>query len=222
MMTRYDGSDAGTTDLILNSAPVFGGTDMGVLNTLLEWNRQFPPSEYEKNRNEKIYSGVTIGNVTYAQMNRNPFIDFPQFADAIFLNATTNSFSKWQLKNFTISQLLDSAVSGSAANPDGDALTNYEEFLFNGNPLSGGDKALTLETTAQPNQLKLTFHRPKGISQKANILTKTDLNSATWSAVSNWEATATITDLVDYERVEYIASINPAIDAKRFWIIAFE
>ncbi|NJM38450.1 MAG: hypothetical protein HC845_11650, partial [Akkermansiaceae bacterium] len=139
MMVRYDGSDARTTDLVLNNNPVFAGTDMGRLDTLLAWNRQFPPSDYEKARNNAIYSGVTIGSATYAQGNRNPFIDIPQLADAVLLGSGTNTFGKWQVSKFNIAQLVDTATSGVSADADGDGLNNYLEFLTNGNPLSGSD-----------------------------------------------------------------------------------
>jgi deoxyribonuclease I len=38
---------------------------------LVRWNEEFPPSLYEKHRNQAIY---------YIQGNRNPFIDFPELA----------------------------------------------------------------------------------------------------------------------------------------------
>ena len=44
------------------------------LQTLLEWNRQDPPSLYEKHRNQAIHE---------LQGNRNPFIDFPEWADEL-------------------------------------------------------------------------------------------------------------------------------------------
>lgn len=42
------------------------------LTLLLEWHRQFPVSEYEQHRNQAIDE---------LQGNRNPFIDFPEFAE---------------------------------------------------------------------------------------------------------------------------------------------
>ena len=48
----------------------------GNLNTLLEWNRQYPPTAArEIKRNNAVYN---------AQHNRNPFIDYPELADAIW------------------------------------------------------------------------------------------------------------------------------------------
>ena len=48
----------------------------GILEDLLDWNRNDPVDEYELHRNNLLY-----GNFTN---NRNPFIDFPQWADLIW------------------------------------------------------------------------------------------------------------------------------------------
>ncbi|HBZ11194.1 MAG TPA: endonuclease I [Bacillus bacterium] len=45
-------------------------------NLLRNWNRQFPPDLYEKHRNQAIY---------HIQGNRNPFIDFPELADILYI-----------------------------------------------------------------------------------------------------------------------------------------
>jgi len=44
------------------------------LDALLEWHKDFPPTEYEKHRNAAIFE---------KQGNRNPLIDFPEWADQI-------------------------------------------------------------------------------------------------------------------------------------------
>ena len=49
---------------------------MGLLSDLLEWNRLDPPDEYEIHRNNLLFNNYTN--------NRNPFIDFPQWADIIW------------------------------------------------------------------------------------------------------------------------------------------
>jgi endonuclease I len=51
---------------------------MGKLSTLLEWHTQDPVDNWERRRNHIIYSKY--------QGNRNPFIDFPEFADKIWGN----------------------------------------------------------------------------------------------------------------------------------------
>jgi hypothetical protein len=64
-------------DLTLNDNPLTspGYYTMGILSVLLEWNRLDPVDDFERNRNEVIYS---------YQGNRNPYIDYPEFADLIW------------------------------------------------------------------------------------------------------------------------------------------
>lgn len=218
MMTRYDGSDVLTTDLVLNNNPVFAGADMGKLDTLLAWHRAFPPTDFERARNNSIYAGASVGPVTYAQGNRNPFIDIPQFADAMLLGAGTNSFSKWQVLKFTISQLTNSAISGPSADADGDGHSNYAEFLMNGNPLSGDDTLITSSLVG--NQLTLVFYRPKGslVAEQPVLQYDEDL-VAPWTTVPNWQTSSIITTVGDYERIEFtFAETNP----RRFWKVTYQ
>lgn len=49
---------------------------LGVLSDLLAWNRLDPPDEFEIHRNNLLYRNFTG--------NRNPFIDFPSWAEAIW------------------------------------------------------------------------------------------------------------------------------------------
>ncbi|WP_196888562.1 endonuclease [Aureivirga sp. CE67] len=78
MATRYEGFN-GEPDLqMTNSTPP--QTDKapyhGVLNTLLVWNEEDPVDAFEMNRNNIIFDDY--------QLNRNPFIDYPEIADHIW------------------------------------------------------------------------------------------------------------------------------------------
>lgn len=216
MMTRYDGSDAQTVDLLVADNPSPVGT-MGVLSTLLAWHKAHPPSDYERARNNALYTGVLVNGVTRGQGNRNPFIDFPQFADAIYVSATAQSFNKWQLQNFNFAQLQSASTSGMNGDADGDGRSNYAEFLLKGNPLGGGDTPVA--TARSGNQVTLTFHRPKGVAETARI--ESSANLVDWTTVPNWQASSTVTDLGDYERVDYTSTV-PVGDAKLFWRIVFQ
>ena len=76
MATRYDGSEPNTSALGFADAPTVPNVSMGMLRTLLRWHVQDPPDDWERNRNEIIYSRY--------QRNRNPFIDRPEWAEAIW------------------------------------------------------------------------------------------------------------------------------------------
>ncbi|MGW5466970.1 endonuclease I family protein [Streptomyces chartreusis] len=76
MAVRYDGGD-GFADLEPNEKVGNGSNPyMGKLSVLKAWNEQDPPSAFEEKRNQAIYD-------TY-QHNRNPFIDHPEWVEAIW------------------------------------------------------------------------------------------------------------------------------------------
>ena len=76
MAVRYEG-DSGEIDLELNNAVNNGSAPYhGKLNVLLQWHAQDPVDDLERHRNEIIY--------TKYQKNRNPFIDHPEWAEAIW------------------------------------------------------------------------------------------------------------------------------------------
>lgn len=82
-----DGIDAGNPNLeIVNDVTSWQSSGyqstttttgkMGILQDLLKWNEDDPPDEFEIHRNNLLYNNFTN--------NRNPFIDFPNWADAIW------------------------------------------------------------------------------------------------------------------------------------------
>ena len=84
MATRYEG-DSGEADLeVVDWNNTYPYPEHGKLSTLLEWNLQDPPDEFERNRNNAIYS---------FQHNRNPFIDNPEFVQLIWGGETASLLS---------------------------------------------------------------------------------------------------------------------------------
>jgi len=69
-LTLINGSPSAVT-----ASPTQAGL-AGDLKTLLEWNKFDPVDAYEIKRNDLIYNNY--------QENRNPFIDFPEWADIIY------------------------------------------------------------------------------------------------------------------------------------------
>lgn len=58
---------------------------LGVISDLLQWNRLDPPDEFEIHRNNLLYRNFTN--------NRNPFIDFPEWAEAIWGTANNGNYN---------------------------------------------------------------------------------------------------------------------------------
>ena len=59
---------------------------LGVLSDLLEWNRLDPPDAWEIKRNDLLYTNFTN--------NRNPFIDYPDWADYIWGNKAFVNYAR--------------------------------------------------------------------------------------------------------------------------------
>lgn len=79
MATRYEG-EHGEVDLevIENVTDALRNPTHGKLSTLLEWHKADPVDDWERRRNQVIY--------TEYQHNRNPFIDHPEWVSAIWEN----------------------------------------------------------------------------------------------------------------------------------------
>ncbi|KON87765.1 ribonuclease [Sporosarcina globispora] len=76
MAVRYEG-DSGEVDLELNNQVNNGSAPYhGKMSVLLQWHKEDPVNDNERRRNEIIYSDF--------QHNRNPFIDHPEWASAIW------------------------------------------------------------------------------------------------------------------------------------------
>ena len=79
MATRYySGDGSGGTCLSLTNGTDSSGGKWGYLDTLLAWHEADPVDEFEAHRNDLIYEQF--------QHNRNPYIDHPEYARAVFKN----------------------------------------------------------------------------------------------------------------------------------------
>jgi len=79
MATRYEG-ESGEPDLeVIDYIPSDKDTKDPIhakLEALLDWNEEDPVDDFERNRNEVVYS---------YQGNRNPFVDHPEYVNAIYV-----------------------------------------------------------------------------------------------------------------------------------------
>ncbi|MFJ8540677.1 endonuclease I family protein [Streptomyces sp. NPDC093586] len=76
MAVRYEGDD-GRPDLEVNSSVNNGSKPyIGKLAVLKAWNDEDPPDAFEERRNQVIYDSY--------QHNRNPFVDHPEWVEAIW------------------------------------------------------------------------------------------------------------------------------------------
>lgn len=128
MDVRYDGQDAGTPNLQLQEFHQPPGNIMGKLSTLLQWNRMFPSDERERRRNHIVFAGFQSGQRFIFQGNRNPFIDFPELADAVFLADNQTSWNTWKVVHFSLQDWSNPEVSGPLANTVTENVPNLIAF----------------------------------------------------------------------------------------------
>lgn len=81
MATRYEGDNLEIDLELTDKINTFFLPEHGKLSTLIEWNNQYPPSDFERRRNERIFE---------IQQNRNPFVDNPEFANLIWNGKNIN------------------------------------------------------------------------------------------------------------------------------------
>lgn len=75
MDVRYDGGNGELNLIVVDEVNTSPAPEHGKLSTLLEWHQQDPPDDFERNRNDVVFS---------YQENRNPFIDHPEFIEEIW------------------------------------------------------------------------------------------------------------------------------------------
>jgi endonuclease I len=84
MATRYEGENDEPDLEVIDYLPDDNNTTEPIhakLSALLQWNIEDPVDNYERNRNNEVYS---------YQHNRNPFIDHPEYVSLIW-GSTTNT-----------------------------------------------------------------------------------------------------------------------------------
>lgn len=92
----------------------------GLLTDLLNWNHIDPPDEYEIHRNNLLYKNYT--------KNRNPFIDYPEWADYIWGTATYNG-RQYQSYNSTPTGSVDLSTDVINGFKGGDGLSISKSTL---------------------------------------------------------------------------------------------
>jgi endonuclease I/chitodextrinase len=160
--------------------PMFNGTTNQVftdtfLNILLQWHNQDPVSQKEIDRNNAIY---------IRQNNRNPFIDFPQYANQIWSNSPDTEAPTAPLNVVASNNTNTTIQLNWTASTDNVGITSYLIYADG-----------SLLTTSVTNSIVLT-----GLTQNTSydfVVYATDAAGNT-SAASNTVTTST-TNIIDVE-----------------------
>lgn len=116
MATRYyNGDGSANTHLTLTTGTDSSGGKWGYLDTLLAWHELDPVDEFEAHRNDLIYEQY--------QHNRNPYIDHPEYARAVFKNEAIVDPDTLTNLTYTGSPTKTSYREGESFSPNGLTVT---------------------------------------------------------------------------------------------------
>ena len=182
---------------------------LGILQDLLEWNRLDPPDEFEIHRNNLCYNNFTN--------NRNPFIDFPSWADAIWGTVdqngnynptvttsaspstdpvnTISSSNTFSISTRSINLEVNETAEIYATNASGDISWSIEDSAV-----------ASLNKTSTTNNEKVTVTALKG---GTTTITAT-------SGGNNVTCTVTVTEVINYGTLTNPLSVDEASDLISF------
>ena len=172
-----DGIDAGNPNLeIVNALKTdtnsYDSTTtktgkMGILQDLLEWNRMDPPDSWEIHRNNLLYNNFTN--------NRNPFIDFPEWAEYVWGKSTNGSYS---------------STSTGFASPNSNNINTFGNGGVNPNPTVNS-------VTVSPDSLELDLNGTTTGNLTANVVVTDGASQAvTWTSSNTNVATVSSAGVV--------------------------
>jgi len=190
MATRYEGGN-GEIDLeVVNAVNTSPDPEHGKLSTLLAWNMQDPPDDFERRRNNVIFKW---------QRNRNPFIDNPQLVNMIWAGAAANPVMIGNLAQNpdrpspTDAVTISAAISSNAGNINTATLTWGTSF---------GNLSNTLTMSASGNNYTATI--PANVAEtkvfyKIDATDGTNTNSVRGEYIVKAVFTGTLTAIGDVQ-----------------------
>ena len=152
---------------------------LGVVQDLLEWNRLDPPDEYEIHRNNLLYTNFTN--------NRNPFVDFPEWAEYIWGKSVNGSYNSSSTGYATPSSDTINSFGGGSSTV---SVTGVSVSPTNASLEVDGTQQLTV--TVSPNNA--TDKSVTYSSNNTTVATVSNSGLITAKAAGNATITVTTTD----------------------------
>ena len=153
---------------------------MGIMTDLLAWHHADPVDEYEIHRNNLLYTNFTN--------NRNPFIDFPEWADFI-----------WGSVNYNGSTYVDNDTTPTGyATPSSDTINGYN---------SGGSSDPVSVTGVSLNKSSISIT----IGDSEVLSASISPSNATNQAVSWTSSNSNVASVTNSGRVTAVAEGNATI-----------
>lgn len=158
---------------------------MGLLSDLLAWNKLDPVDEYEIHRNNILYLNYT--------KNRNPFIDFPEWADVIWGTANLDGTNYSSSINGYAKPLTD-AISSSTVTPTFGISSNSLSLRVNETATISANNANTTITWTVGNSSIVSLNKTSTTNNEDVTITALATGTTTITATSGGNsATCTVT-----------------------------
>ncbi|OFX42690.1 MAG: hypothetical protein A2W95_17055 [Bacteroidetes bacterium GWA2_40_14] len=214
MVTRYENlvasweTNSTEVDAILDGTS-FPSFEIWFLNMLVEWNAADPVSQKEIDRNEAVY---------VIQKNRNPFIDHPEYIDAIWVSGcTTNPTVNLSVNTTTATEAAATVVTVTATASSAVSSAQTVSLAVSGTGITTGDYTLSSSTITiasgattgsvtftivNDTQVEGTETATLTISNPSSGLTLGTTTSKTVTITDNDTSSSCATDLIISEYVE--------------------
>lgn len=153
---------------------------LGILTDLLAWHHADPVDEYEIHRNNLLYTNFTN--------NRNPFIDFPEWADFIWGTAVYNGSTYVSYDSNPTGYATPSTDTINGYNSGGTTVSVTGVSLDKSSTSITVDGAETLEATVAPSNAT-----NKTVTWSSSNTSVATVSNGTVRGVSEGNATITVT-----------------------------
>ena len=87
------------------------------------------------------------------------------------VNGPGHTYEDWAVGHFTPEELADSSISGRDSDPDGDGLTNWQEFLAGTDPRNGNSVLRIQELKIEGDEVEVSWQSVPGMVYKVAIAT---------------------------------------------------
>ena len=177
---------------------------MGLLRDLLAWNKLDPVDEYEIHRNNLLYKNYTN--------NRNPFIDFPNWADAIWgtanldgtnYNSTITTYASPATDSLNVIESNTFSISTHSLELD----VNETAEIYATNASSNISWSIEDATVASLNKTSTTNNEKVTITALKGGTTTITATSGSNSVT----CTVTVGEVINYGTLENPLSVDEAL-----------